>query len=150
MPAVNRRTREPDAAAVAPLTPAAPVMVHAATKAARTRHVRFFPERLLYLIDRLTPPQIVAFLRLSSEFVQLDGALPANDKHLATVAKMTPKAWGELRDKLLVLGLGRIEFGHWIDDDQMRNLEMQRRASERAKTAAARSWAVRKVAGDEA
>ena len=115
-------------------------VVHAATKAARTRYVRLFPEKLLYLIDRLPPVQIVAFLRLSSEFVQLDGALPANDKHLATVAKMTPKAWAELRDKLLVLGLGRIELGHWIDDDQLRNLEIQRRVSEQRTHAVQTRW----------
>lgn len=140
MPTAARQPRLRAAAEVVGIQEPTTTVLHAATKAARTRYVRLFPEKLLYLIDRLTPVQIVAFLRLSSEFVQLDGALPANDKHLATVAKMTPKAWGELRDKLLLLGLGRIELGHWIDDDQLRNLEMQRRASEQRTQAVQARW----------
>ena len=140
MPTAARQPRLRAAAEVVAIQEPTTTVLHAATKAARTRYVRLFPEKLLYLIDRLTPVQIVAFLRLSSEFVQLDGALPANDKHLATVAKMTPKAWGELRDKLLVLGLGRIELGHWIDDDQLRNLEIQRRVSEQRTHAVQTRW----------
>lgn len=140
MPAAARQPRLLAGVEVVAVQEPTATVLHAAAKAARTRHVRFFPERLLYLIDRLTPVQIVAFLRLSSEFVQLDGALPANDKHLAAVVKLTPKAWGELRDKLLILGLGRIELGHWIDDDQLRNLEMQRRASEQRTAAVHARW----------
>ena len=140
MPTAARTLRLRAAAEVVAIQEPTAAVLQAATKAARTRHVRFFPERLLYLIDRLSPVQIGAFLRLSSEFVQLDGALPANDKHLAAVVKLTPKAWGELRDKLLMLGLGRIELGHWIDDDQLRNLEMQRRASEQRTAAVQARW----------
>ena len=140
MPTAARQPRLRAAAEVVAIQEPTITVVHAATKAARTRYVRLFPEKLLYLIDRLSPVQIVAFLRLSSEFVQLDGALPANDKHLATVAKVTPKAWGELRDKLLVLGLGRIELGHWIDDDQLRNLEIQRRVTEQRTRAVQTRW----------
>jgi hypothetical protein len=121
--------------------------MYAAAKPARTRYVRIFPERLLYVVDRLTPVQCVAFLRLSSEFVQLDGALPADDRRLAAVAKLSAKAWGELRDLLLTLGLGRIEHGHWIDDDQLRNLEIQRRASEQRTLAVQSRW--RKTRGSD-
>lgn len=149
MPTAARHPRLRAAAEVVAIQEPTITVVHAATKAARTRYVRLFPEKLLYLIDRLTPVQIVAFLRLSSEFVQLDGVLPAADKHLATVAKMTPTAWGELRDKLLVLGLGRIELGHWIDDDQLRNLEIQRRVSEQRTLAVQTRWRKAK-AGHEA
>jgi hypothetical protein len=145
MPTAARQTRLRAAAEVVAIQEPTATVLHAATKAARTRYVRLFPEKLLYLIDRLTPVQIVAFMRLSSEFVQVDGALPANDKHLATVAKMTPKAWGELRDKLLVLGLGRIELGHWIDDDQLRNLEIQRRVSEQRTRAVQTRWSKAKA-----
>ena len=129
------------------MQPQTTAVVLAATKAARTRYVRFFAERGLYLLDRLTEREFVAFYRLSSEFVQLDGALHAADKQLAAITKMSAKAWNELRDKLLVLGLGRIEHGHWIDDDQLRNLEIQRRATERAKTPAKKI--VSRFPGDE-
>lgn len=131
-----------------PLNPSSTVVAQAATKAARTRYVRFFAERGLYLLDRLTEREFVAFYRLSMEFVQLDGALPANDKQLAAVVKLSAKAWGELRDKLLMLGLGRIEHGHWVDDDQLANLEMQRRASERARHAISQRWARKGVPGE--
>jgi hypothetical protein len=124
----------------------AATLVHAANKPARTRYVRLFPERLLYLIDRLTERELVAFLRLSSEFVQLDGALPADDKRLAVTVKLKAKAWDELRDKLIVLGLGRIEHGHWIDDDQLRNLEVQRRSSEQRTLAVQARWRKTKAA----
>ena len=150
MPAVERMPSSPATGEVKPFDPLNTAVVQAATKAARTRYVRFFAERGLYLLDRLTEREFVAFYRLSMEFVQLDGALPAADRQLAAVTKLSTKAWGELRDKLLVLGLGRIEHGHWIDDDQLANLQMQRRASERAKSAAAKSWAVRRAPPDEA
>ena len=145
----RRRAPAERKAELVPLMPSAAPLLRAAAKPARSRYVRLFPERLLYLIDRLTEREFVAFCRLASEFVQLDGALAADDKRLAATVKLSPKAWAELRDKLIVLGLGRIEHGHWIDDDQLANLRIQRDASDRARNAINKRWSARNGVPDE-
>lgn len=110
------------------------------SKTGRTRYVRLFPERMLFLLDQLTDRELVCVLRLSMAYVIADGDLPADDRRLAGFTKLSPKAWAELRDKLLLLGLGRIEAGQWIDDDQLSNLKIQRSVSERGKRGAAARW----------
>lgn len=113
------------------LTPPLAVATVAARKNGRTRYVRLFPERTLYMLDRLSDREFIAAYRLMMEFVITDANLPADDAHLACITKLSAKAWAMLRDKLLQLGLGRIEHGFWIDDDQLANLDMQRAASMR-------------------
>jgi hypothetical protein len=108
-------------------------------KTSRTRFMRLFPERVLYVIEMLTPPEMVAWMRLSLAYVMRDGVLPADDKALAHITRRGTR-WPALRDKLLMLGLGRIEGGLWVDDDQARNLEIQRLGSERGRTGANARW----------
>lgn len=108
-------------------------------KTSRTRYVRFFPERLMFATAVLTPPEVVAWMRLTLAFVMRDGVLPADDRALAGITQ-TGQRWPALRDKLLDLGLGRIEGGLWVDDDQHRNLEIQRRSSERGTKGATARW----------
>lgn len=107
---------------------------------ARSRYLRFFPDRLLYLLDRLTEREFAAYCRLAMEYLHFDGELAANDRQLAEVAKLTPKAWQTLRYKLLTLGLCRIEQGRWIDADQASNLAVQRAARARSLVANRARW----------
>lgn len=109
-------------------------------KTGRTRYVRLFPERMLFLLDQLSARELVCVLRLSMAYVIADGDLRADDKRLASITKLSLKSWAELRDKLLLLGLGRVEAGQWIDDDQLGSLQIQRRVSERGKRGAAARW----------
>lgn len=115
-------------------------------KSGRTRFVRYFPERVLFMLDQLTAKEFVAMARLAMAYVIADGDLPADDRRLASITKLSAKAWTELRDKALLLGLGRIERGQWIDDDQLGNLLVQRRTSERGKRGAAGRWGDRGAA----
>jgi hypothetical protein len=108
-------------------------------KTARERYVRFFPERLSLILGQLDDRELGALIRLTLAFVLADGVLACDDKKLALITK-TGKRWPEFRDKLIAVGLGRIEDGHWIDDDQCRNLELQRSYSERGKRGAAGRW----------
>lgn len=116
------------------------------TKSGRTRYLRHFPERLTFMLDQLTPAEFYAVLRLQLAYVVADGDLSADDRRLAAVTKLSAKGWAALRDKLLLLGLGRIEAGQWIDDDQLGNLQVQRRVSEKARLGAARRWGARDAA----
>jgi hypothetical protein len=112
-------------------------------KTARQSFVRFFPERLLFVDAHLDDREQTAWLRLARVFTSADGVLPCDDKALALVTK-TGKRWPDFRDKLIALGLGRIENGHWIDDDQLRNLECQRKARERGTAGAVALWKARR------
>lgn len=116
------------------------------SKSGRTRYLRLFPERLVFMLDQLTPAEFYATLRLQLAYVVADGDLQADDRRLAAVTKLSAKGWAALRDKLLLLGLGRIEAGQWIDDDQLRNLQVQRRVSEKARAGAAKRWGARDAA----
>lgn len=116
------------------------------SKSGRTRYLRLFPERLVFMFDQLTPAEFYATLRLQLAYVVADGDLQADDRRLAAVTKQSAKGWAALRDKLLLLGLGRIEAGQWIDDDQLRNLQVQRRVSEKARAGAAKRWGARDAA----
>jgi len=109
-------------------------------KTGRTRYVRIFPERMLFLLDQLSDRELVCVLRLAMAYVISDGDMQADDKRLASVTKLSLKAWADLRDKLLLLGLGRVQAGMWIDDDQLANLMIQRSVSERGKRGAAARW----------
>lgn len=116
------------------------VVEPARRKSGRTRYMRFFPERLFYMLDQLTEREMVAALRLSLAYVIADGDLADDDKRMASITKLSAKAWPELRDKLLLLGLGRVEAGQWIDDDQLANLRIQRNVSARGKRGAQARW----------
>ena len=113
------------------MQPAIAVATAPGGKSGRTRFLRLFPERSLFMLDRLNEREFVATYRLMMEFVITDGQVPADDKHLASVTKLSTKSWAAVRDKLLQLGLGRIEHGFWVDDDQLASLEIQRAASRR-------------------
>ena len=116
------------------------------TKSGRTRYLRHFPERLTFMLDQLTPTEFYAVLRLQLAYVVADGDLPADDRRLAALTKLSAKAWAGLRDKLLLLGLGRVDAGQWIDDDQLGNLQVQRRVSEKGRLGASRRWGARDAA----
>lgn len=115
-------------------------------KSGRTRYVRHFPERALFMLDQLTPGEFCAAYRLALAYVIADGGLRADDRHLASITKLPAKAWLQLRDKLLLLGLGRVDSGMWVDDDQLANLLVQRRVSERGRRGAAGRWGHRDAA----
>lgn len=108
-------------------------------KTGRTRYLRFFSERIYFLIEHLSDREVVAFMRLSAAYVVKDGNLPADDKSMATITK-TAGRWSEFRDKLIALGLGRVEGNRWIDDDQQANLDIQHRVRERASKGASARW----------
>jgi hypothetical protein len=108
-------------------------------KTGHSRYIRLFPERVLFAAELLTDHELVAWLRLALAYVVRDGELPADDAHLAAVTK-TGKKWPALREKLLMLGLGRIESGQWIDDHQQSSLELQRSQSFRGSKGAAARW----------
>lgn len=114
----------PGAAQVAPL-----VVAGAQVKSGFTRYMRMFPSRSLYLLDQLTAQEFVATYRLTMAYVMADGQLAGDDKSMAHVTKLTVRAWAGLRDKLVQMGMGRVEHGFWVDDDQLVNLECQRAAS---------------------
>jgi len=110
---------------------AALVVATAPGKAGLQRYTRHFPGRVFILLDRLTEREFVAFFRLQMEFVIMDGQVPADDKHLSAIAKLPRKAWVDLKDKLIQLGVCSIEHGMWWDADQAVNLDFQRAASAR-------------------
>lgn len=100
----------------------------------------------MFMLDQLKPSEFCALFRLQLAYVIADGDLPADDRRLAAITKTTAKGWAELREKLLLLGLGRVDNGQWIDDDQLGNLLVQRRVSERGKRGAAGRWGERGAA----
>ena len=106
----------------------------------RNYYFRYFPQNSSHLLDSLKPDEFVAVVRLHRERALRDGPLSADDKLLATITKMTDKAWASLRDKLLMLGLARVENGMWIDDDQERSLEIQRNSRLRGPRGAEARW----------
>jgi hypothetical protein len=108
-------------------------------KSGRTRYQRLFPERTYFLFEHLNDREFVAYMRLLTAYVVTDGVLSADDKRLAIITK-TGTRWPELRDKLITLGLGRIDGGLWIDDDQQGNLDIQRRLSDRGSKGAKTRW----------
>lgn len=110
----------------------APLVVAAAPgKSGFTRYMRMFPSRSLYLLDQLTAQEFVATYRLTMAYVMADGQIAGDDKSMAHVTKLTVRAWAGLRDKLVQMGMGRVEHGFWLDEDQLVNLEHQRAASAR-------------------
>lgn len=109
-------------------------------KNGRTRFFRIFPERGDFLLSRLSDREFKATFRLLLEFVVRDGELPDNNKFLATVAAMKLPAWLSLRERLLALGIFRVEAGRWIDDDQEKNLRLQREHSARQAKKARKRW----------
>jgi hypothetical protein len=111
-------------------------------KTGRTRYLRLFPERAYYIVEHLNEREFIAFMRLSLAYVVADGSLPADDKKLALITKMG-RHWSGLRDKLIALGLGRVEAGFWVDDDQLTNILIQRRLSDRGVRANAVRWGAR-------
>lgn len=130
----------------APVSPTLLIAEAPRAKTGRTRYLRHFPERLTYMLDQLTPSEFYATCRLQLAYVIADGDLPDDERRLAALAKVAPKAWLALREKLLLLGLGRVEAGQWIDDDQLANLQVQRRVSEKGRLGATRRWGARDAA----
>lgn len=120
-----------DGAAARPVAAVAMAVAAAPGKVGLQRYTRHFPGRVFILLDRLTEREFVALFRLQMEFVIMDGQVPADDKHLSGITKLPRKAWLELKDKLIQLGVCRIDNGMWFDDDQAVNLDFQRAASAR-------------------
>jgi len=114
-----------------------PATKKGSTKTGRNRYIRLFPERLLYVLEMLTDQEVKSWLRVTIAYAVADGEL--RTEHLASISK-AGKRWPDLRDKLLALGLGRIEGDRWIDDDQERSLAIQRSSSERGRRGAAGRW----------
>ena len=119
---------------VLPLPPKAGV-----GKTAHNRYVRLFLTEMYFAIEHLDAQEYRAWSRIAAHYVANDGVLLALDKVMAQVTK-TGKKWPDLRDKLLALGLGRIENGHWVDEHQRSSLELQRRASLRGRRGADARW----------
>lgn len=131
LPPIGKATAELELVGGESKPPAALVVATAPGKAGLQRYTRHFPGRAFILLDRLTEREFAALFRLQMEFVIMDGHVPADDKHLSGIAKLPRKAWLELKDKLIHLGVCRIENGMWCDDDQAVNLDFQRAASAR-------------------
>lgn len=108
-------------------------------KTGHNRYARIFPERLFFALGVLSDRELVAWVRLMLAYVVNDGVLPADDAQLAAITN-AGKQWPALRDKLVTLGLGRIEHGMWIDDHQRSSLDLQRVQSLRGSKGAAARW----------
>ena len=113
----------------------------APTKSGRTRFVRLFPERLDFLLARLSARELAAYLRILNEYAVRDGDMPAADRAMREITKLSNGAWAALRDRLITLGICRIENGRWIDEDQDANLRRQREFSEAQRQRALGRWA---------
>ena len=136
-PSGDSQTSADDKASTLSLLPTTQRTGNAKTGA--NRYMRLFTERGHYVAAELTDRELGGWFRLTLAFVVHDGVLLADDAHLAAVTKMN-KAWPVLRDKLLMLGLGRIDAGLWIDDHQRSSLELQRAQSVRGSKGAAARW----------
>ena len=117
-------------------------------KTGRSRYVRLFPERNLFLFDQLDAKEHFAYLKLLTAYVIRDGVVPDDPKQIAKVCGITRKSWASLRAKLIDLGLGRVEEGRWVDDDQDRSLELQRRYSEKQRQRVRARWPLKVVEGE--
>lgn len=112
-------------------------------KTVRSRYLRLFhlfPERALFLLNRLSDPQFVAALRMALEYVMRNGQVPDDDAANARATKLSLRAWRELRGILIEIGVGRVENGRWIDDDQQASLDIQNRLADRGMRGAAGRW----------
>lgn len=89
------------------------------------RFVRFFPKSWAKLNASFTPREVVAYVNVLMQYVQREGGLSADNKLLATLADLPMKDWLSLRERLLALGIARIEEDRWVDDDQHENLQRQ-------------------------
>lgn len=103
-------------------------------------YIRFFPATLTYLIDRLTPVELQAYMRLAHDYVVADGELDASDESLMVATRLKRKLWVAMRDKLIQLRLCRIESGRWIIDDLDSSLALQRAARARAQKGGEARW----------
>lgn len=106
----------------------------------RSRYVRLFPERVYFLLARLTDREVVAYLRVVNDYVVRDGQVQFDDKALAKVAGISSRAWSDLRDKLVELGIVKVDGDKFVDPDQSASLEIQRATSERQRGNAMRRW----------
>ena len=109
-------------------------------KSARQRYTRIFPERWRYLRAELNAREALACLDLLFAYVGRDGELPDDDRELARHAGVSAKLWSALRAKLIALGLFEVKNGRWVDPDQDRSLEIQRRMSARGLAGATKKW----------
>jgi hypothetical protein len=88
----------------------------------------------------LSNEEFLAWIILTTTYVVRGGIMAADDKDMASLTGLG-KDWPRLRDKLIDMGYGRIDNTRWIDDDQDKNLECQRRASQRSTKANNKRWA---------
>jgi hypothetical protein len=109
-------------------------------KTGRTRYVRFFPERLYFLVVHLTEREMVAYLRFVAKYVVGNGAPKDEPKALAPMVGLSAAAWTNLRTKLIEMGVIALVDGHLVDEDQQKNLDIQRKTSERQARIARKKW----------
>ena len=99
--------------------------VNGKSNGARGRYVRHFVEHQKYILSSLTPEEYAAFMRVTLAFVERNGRLADDDTELARIARLRRKRWLSLREKVLDLGLARVEaigiiydFGVGFDVEQ--------------------------------
>lgn len=111
-----------------------------ARKTGRSRYVRLFPERLAFLLLHLEAREFCAYVRFLNHYVVSGGAVLDDRKSLGRVVQLSPRAWPELRAKLINLDLVQAEGGRLIDKDQQTNLDIQSRTSDRQRDRANKRW----------
>jgi hypothetical protein len=114
-------------------------------KSGRTRFLRWFPERLEFLLAHLDAADLAAYLRITVAYVVRGADLPGDDRKLARIARLKPAAWAGLRDQLQDLGIAQVIDGRWRDADQDRNIELQEAFSESQRKRANGRWHPRVV-----
>ena len=119
---------------------ALPGREHPTKKPGRNTYVRYFPERLTFMLDMLTGEEFIATMRLSMYYVICGGELAADDGELAEATRLSSSKWLKLKRKLINLGLGKVENSYWVDDDQLHNIRIQQSSSERGKRGAMARW----------
>ena len=110
-----------------------------ARPAGRNRFVRLFPERMDFLINRLTPKQLVAYMKILSVYCSFEGDLRGEVK-LRVTSGLSKKEWPAFVELLGGLGIAAFVGDKWVDADQDTNIKIQKSSSERQATRARNRW----------
>jgi uncharacterized protein YdaU (DUF1376 family) len=106
-------------------------------------YIPFHPGDYLADTAHLTTLEHGAYFLLILNYWQRGGPLPADDKKLRGIARLSPDEWAEARGTLLEFFVERVESLHHKRIDE--ELEKAREKSQRARESAERSLSVRRA-----
>ena len=84
-----------------------------------------------------------------AEYARLEGAMPDDPALMGRFARLSPKDWSQLRERLLSSGWASVENGMWVDADQLTNIRQQIQTSEKQAARSLKRWS-HKGGGDAA